>query len=107
VNASLRLTRRYSASPEEVWAVLTNRESLQRWLGRPVPGDARVVEPLRQLELAWQPDGEPPSLVRFDLEPVAGGTKLVLEHSRLDAVACMVYGRRWEEAIARLGGLVA
>jgi uncharacterized protein YndB with AHSA1/START domain len=107
LNASLRLTRRYAASPEEVWAALIDPDSVERWLGRPVPGAARIVEPLRRLELDWRPDGEPPSLVRFDLEPVADGTKLVLDHSRLDEVACMRYGSAWQEAIDRLGELVA
>jgi uncharacterized protein YndB with AHSA1/START domain len=107
VEASVRLTRRLAASPEEVWAALTEPESVMRWLGRPVPGEARVVERHRRLELDWRPDDEPPSLVRFDLLPVEGGTTLVLDHSRLDEPRCMRYGGAWTRAAVRLERLVA
>jgi uncharacterized protein YndB with AHSA1/START domain len=103
----VRLTRRYAASPQEVWAALTDPESLVRWLGRPIPGEARVVEHERRLELDWRPEGEPPSLVRLDLTPVGGGTQLVLDHSRLDEPTCMRYGGAWTRAVARLERLVA
>ena len=107
MEASVRLTRRFAASPEEVWAALTEPESVVRWLGRPVPGEARVVERHRRLELDWRPDGEPPSLVRFDLHPVDGGTTLVLDHSRLDERRCMRYGSAWIRVAERLQRLVA
>lgn len=105
--ASVRLTRRYAASPEEVWAALTDPGAVARWLGQPVPGDARVVQPQRRLELDWRPAGEPPSLVRFDLMPVDGGTTLVLEHTRLDDRTCMRYGSVWTRAVEPLQRLVA
>jgi uncharacterized protein YndB with AHSA1/START domain len=107
VSASVRLTRRYAASPEEVWAAITEPESVARWLARPIPGEARVIEPQRVLELDWRPDGEPPSVVRFDLSAVKGGTRLVLEHSRLDEQTCMRYGAAWTRALDRFQRLVA
>jgi uncharacterized protein YndB with AHSA1/START domain len=107
VEASVRLTRRYAASPEEVWAAITEPESVAHWLGRPIPGKARVVEPQRVLELEWRPDGEPPSVVRFDLAAVEGGTRLVLDHSRLDERTCMRYGAAWTRAFDRFQRLVA
>ena len=106
MNASVRLTRRYAASPEEIWAAITEPESVARWLGRPIPGEARVIEPQRVLELDWRPDGEPPSVVRFDISAVEGGTRLVLEHSRLDERTCMRYGAAWTRAFDRFHPLV-
>lgn len=86
---------------------MSDQSSFERWLGRPLPGEARVIEPQRCLELDWRPDGEPPSLVRLDVIPVEGGTKLVLEHRRLDERACMRYGGAWSRAVERLDRLVA
>ena len=106
MNASVRLTRRYAASPEEIWAAITEPESVARWLGRPIPGEARVIEPQRVLELDWRPDGEPPSVVRFDISAVEGGTRLELEHSRLDERTCMRYGAAWTRAFDRFHPLV-
>ena len=104
---SVRLTRRYAASPEEVWAAITDPESVARWLGRSIPGEAHVIEPHRVLELEWRPDGERPSVVRFDLSAVEGGTRLVLDHTRLDERTCMRYGAAWTRAFDRLQRLVA
>jgi uncharacterized protein YndB with AHSA1/START domain len=105
--ASVRLTRRYAASPEELWAALPEHDSVTRWLGSAIPGELRVVEPLRRLELDWRPEGERPSVVRLDLAADGGGTTLVLDHAPLDDRSCMRYGAAWTRAIARLDGLVA
>jgi uncharacterized protein YndB with AHSA1/START domain len=66
-----------------------------------------VIEPHRVLELEWRPDGERPSVVRFDLSAVEGGTRLVLDHTRLDERTCMRYGAAWTQAFDRLQRLVA
>ena len=107
MDASVRLTRRYAASPDEVWAAITEPESVARWIGRSIPGEARVVEPQRVLELEWRPEGERPSVVRFDVSAVEGGTRLVLDHTRLDEPTCMRYGAAWTRAFDRLQRLVA
>jgi uncharacterized protein YndB with AHSA1/START domain len=60
--------------------------------GEPVPEEFRghretgrvtACEPPRLLAFTWQ-DGGTASHVAFELAPVAGGTRLVLTHSRLD-----------------------
>ena len=122
-HCELRITRHYDAAPAEVWAALTDPESIGRWLARPVeldlaPGgaftlangvDARVVElePERLLELDWSHGGEERSLVRFELRPTGGGTVLVLEHGRIHAPIGMTYMSRWSAALARLDAEVA
>jgi uncharacterized protein YndB with AHSA1/START domain len=89
---------------ERVWAALTDPIALGRWfmdsdfaprLGHrftfraaPQPGwsgivhcEVTAVEPPRRLAYTW--DSDPPfvTLVTFTLTPVAGGTRLRLEHT--------------------------
>jgi uncharacterized protein YndB with AHSA1/START domain len=115
----LRLTRRYEATPAEVWAALTDEDSIGRWLAHVVdvelaPGgafvlangvDARVVEvePERVLELDWRVGGEEPSVVRFELhDDERGGTLLALAHGRIEAPLGMTYISRWSRALDRI-----
>jgi uncharacterized protein YndB with AHSA1/START domain len=115
----LRLTRRYDATPAEVWEALTDAGSIGRWLAPAVdvdlaPGgafvlangvDARVVEvePGRVLELDWRVGAEQPSVVRFELrEDDRGGTVVELGHARIEAPLGMMYISRWSRALDRL-----
>lgn len=123
--ASVRFTRRYAAPPADVWAAVTEPESVARWLGRvragriatgaeaelevdgkPVCVGVRVLEPERRLALDWHPPDEEPSVVRFELTADGDGTMLVLEHDRLDDRTCMRYGGVWTRAVDRLGATV-
>ena len=102
----VRFTRRYDATPSEVWAALTEPESIVRWLG-PVPTNVRDSEPERMLELDWLVPGDEPSIVRFELRPRAGGgTELVLDHRRINAVQGMLYSERWTNTLLRLDDLL-
>ena len=122
----MRLTRRYGAPPEEVWAALTEADSLARWLARPhrvelAPGGAfeldfnpermtgrvRELEPARVLELDWQHEGEQPSVVRIELVPDAGGTRLVLEHRQVEEAIGQGYAVGWSKHLDRLEDLLS
>ena len=115
---ALRLTRTYTAAPAEVWAVLTEPESLGRWLAPPgdvelsagggfevgqVRAEVREVERGRVLELDWRPPGEEPSIVRFELAPEGEGTKLVLDHRQVQEPVGMRYIARWTASLGRFG----
>jgi uncharacterized protein YndB with AHSA1/START domain len=123
----VRYTRYYRASPEEVWAALTEPASLARWLAPvgavdlreggsfelqlnpdwPMMGRVRAAEPSRLLELDWTGPGEQPSIVRFELSADGGGgTTLVLDHTRIDARIGMRYMTRWQHHLARLDAIV-
>ena len=122
----VRLTRHYRAAPEEVWAALTEPDSLGRWLAAPVEvdlrsggsfrlrlseretmdGRVRAVEPPRALELDWRRTGEDPSIIRFDLSPEREGTMLVLEHRRIEARIGMRYAAVWERRLLQLDAVV-
>jgi uncharacterized protein YndB with AHSA1/START domain len=102
----VRFTRRYDATPAEVWAALTEPESIARWLG-PTESSVRDSEPERLLELDWLPAGDEPSVVRFELRPTEdGGTQLVLDHRRINAVQGMLYAERWTNTLRRLDELL-
>jgi uncharacterized protein YndB with AHSA1/START domain len=100
-HCEVRFTRRYDATPAEVWAALTEPESVARWLG-PVPTSVRESDPERVLELNWLPPGDEPSVVRFELTAVEAGTQLVLDHRRINAVLGMPYMERWVNTLSRL-----
>jgi uncharacterized protein YndB with AHSA1/START domain len=122
----VRYTRYYRASPEEVWAALTEPASVERWLApvteidvreggafdlqldgaRPVKGRVRAADPSRVLELDWTGPGEQPSIVRFELTADDAGTTLVLDHRRIDAEIGMQYMTRWQQHLTRLDALV-
>ena len=94
----LRITRRYDASPAEVWDALMD---LDRWLAPPPGVTALETESERRLELEWSPDGEPPSTVTVELRAEGGRTVLVLEHIRIDATLGMRYLAAWSRALDR------
>src|SRR4051812_26729242 len=96
----LRLTRRFAAPCGEVWRVLTEPESVARWLAPPPGVELRTVEPERVLELVWQPDGEEPSVVRVELRAEGAGTTLVLDHRRIVAALGMRYMGLWTARLA-------
>ena len=80
---------------------LTRRARVRRTLAPPPPSVAlRTVEPERVLELAWNLDGEEPSLVRVELRAEGGGTTLVLDHRQIVATLGMRYLRIWTARLA-------
>jgi uncharacterized protein YndB with AHSA1/START domain len=124
-SCEVRYTRYYRAAPDEVWAALTQADSLARWLAPPgevalrrggpfelqlegetMKGRVRAVEPSRLLELDWAAGDEEPSIVRFELSPDGGGTVLVLDHRRIDARVGMRYMARWGTHLERLDAVV-
>jgi uncharacterized protein YndB with AHSA1/START domain len=97
---SLRITRRYAEPPADVWRALTDPESLERWLHPGFPVPQHEVEAERVLELDWGPPAEEPSVVRIELAPDGSGTKLVLDHARIEAVHGMAAMRFWLASFA-------
>ncbi|RME94345.1 MAG: SRPBCC domain-containing protein [Verrucomicrobia bacterium] len=103
--APVRIEAVYSVPPAAVWQALSTAESLRGWsfeqvaAFRPEPGfetcfvvasggrefphrwTVLEAEPGRRLVLRWRYDGYAgDSIVRFELEAVAGGTRVVLTH---------------------------
>jgi uncharacterized protein YndB with AHSA1/START domain len=118
---------RIDASPETVFAFLTDPELMVRWKGSsavldPVPGGIyRVdvapgnvavgeyveIDPPNRLVITWGWEGDqavPPgsSLVEIVLVPERGGTLLRLTHSKLPRGAETVQGEGWDHFLPRL-----
>jgi len=108
VSYRIDLEQSYSYPPEEVWRALTESAALAEWLmpndfeprlghkfqfrSKPMPGwrgfvECEVIEfeVPRRLAYTWVGDSDwkEPTIVRWTLEPVEGGTLLRLEHTNL------------------------
>ncbi|MBB5113241.1 uncharacterized protein YndB with AHSA1/START domain [Micromonospora echinospora] len=95
---SVLLRRTYQASPEEVWAALTDPDRISRWFLpvtgelRPggsfafegnVHGTVRRCEPTRLLALDWVIGDSPASEVELRLSGGTGRTVVELDHTAL------------------------
>jgi uncharacterized protein YndB with AHSA1/START domain len=120
--------RRYDATPGEVWAALVDPKSLARWLAPAVrieprtggafeldfpdaassrmSGRVRAVEPGRVLEVEWRYPGEAPSVVRFEVEALEDGTRLVVDHRGLERTLATGYGEGWQRHLEELRGIL-
>ncbi|MES1256959.1 MAG: SRPBCC domain-containing protein [Acidobacteriota bacterium] len=121
----LRLSETYPHPPDDVWSALTDSAALADWLmpndfepqlghrfqfrTRPAPGfdgtvNCEVIEldRPRRLAFTWKGGGLD-TVVRFTLEPVAEGTRLLLEHTGFrGARAVMVsfiLAKGWKKSI--------
>jgi uncharacterized protein YndB with AHSA1/START domain len=121
---AVRFERRYGASPEAVWAALTDPAKLSRWLAEAVAFEDRVggrvdlrfgddpdqvaqgailtYEPPHVLEYEWHWPGQTSSSVRFELSPDADGTLLVLDHRGLPKHVATAYAAGWHAYLDRL-----
>lgn len=118
----LRLTRRFEASPDELWQAITDAESVGRWLGRPlrfdlygagemelelsdgtsVTASVRKLDPPHLMELEWADEEGQPSLVSLTLMPEDEVTVLVLDHVQIGERFGMRYLGRWDSSLDRL-----
>lgn len=119
----VRLERRLTATPEEVWQLLVDPEEAATWLttldikpcvggsytlsfdnGMPTShGHITVFEPPTLLEFGWYEDEAIESRVRIELHPDDGATVLVLTHTLLhDTDDLQPYAEGWTYHLKRL-----
>jgi uncharacterized protein YndB with AHSA1/START domain len=126
---TLKFEAQYRFPPEAVWRVLTDSALIERWLMRndfqpelgaeftfrdkPVGGwdgivycKVTVFEPPRVLAYTWR-SNLIDTLVRFELEGDAKGTRLKLEHSGFeggfgDMMARFFMGLGWRRKVAKV-----
>ena len=123
---SVRFVRLIPAAPERVWRALTDPSELATWLAPGVVepragGDVRIEfegddslttgtvlvwDPYSTLEYTWNYVGEDRSVVRYELEPVDGGTELTLEHRLLQSGQAVGYGAGWHAHLDALAASV-
>lgn len=117
------------ATPDKVWAFLTDPDKLAIWFHRPntplldggyemigdesgerfMWGEVQVAEPFFRLEYTFEigPMGGAASLVKWTLTEVAAGTQLSLEHSGLPQGAeafdlSLALDKGWDEHMGRM-----
>jgi uncharacterized protein YndB with AHSA1/START domain len=117
--AEVVFERRFEAPRERIWRALTDPAELAGWLA-PAEIDMRVggsvvlkfedgeergtITELREPELlayTWN-EGKTDSLVRFELEPADGGTRLTLRHTFDGVVDLPSYGGGWHHHLELL-----
>lgn len=129
-HATLHFVRTYPHPPEAVWAALTEPEQLAAWFMtqavidgreggsvRMTSGPARFEwtgriltwQPHRVYEYEWNlaphddvPQGEQ-SVVRWELEPVEGGTRVTLTHRHLTKGTALGFAPGTHAFVDRLG----
>lgn len=125
ISDAVALERRLDATIQEVRHAMTAPDQLAGWLGRGllepfeggsvelitgghdggrVVGVVRRFTPPRLLELSWRLEGEPETVLRFELEQERDQTLLRLAHTDLPAKLLDDYQRGWTayaDAIAR------
>jgi uncharacterized protein YndB with AHSA1/START domain len=125
---TIRFERRLEFAPDEVWAALTEPDSLREWLAEAtvVPGregeisidfgeggheTGRITawDPPCVLAYEWNFVGEEPSHVRWELAALDNGrsTHVTLEHTRLESSAASGYGAGWHAHLDQLQGYLA
>lgn len=108
--------RFYPRPVETVWSALTEPERLKDWMGvsyvephvggrfdliqesaAPMTGRVQVWQPPKLLEFSWTNDDAPNSVIRYELTPAEGGTKLVFLQSGIlhKRSALMLPGWHW------------
>ena len=122
---ALRYERRYQATPDEVWAAVTDPESIKRWLfadsvieprvggafrltwdEQHTTGSVLAWEPPKLLEVEWL-ESDLQSILRIEISAVDGGTLLVLDHRKLTPEPALRVGPGWHAHLDTLGTVLA
>ncbi|MEW9697597.1 SRPBCC domain-containing protein [Paenibacillus sp. SI8] len=126
VGYQIGVRRSLPLSQEQVWHVLTSSQGRRLWLGvleemnftagysyrtdEGTSGEIRVVKPLEQLRMTWQPQNWPnPSTLQIRLIPAKSGkTTISFHQEKLDDERQRAAMKlRWEEAITAISNLIA
>lgn len=119
----------YAATPDEVWAALTDPERLSRWFGAAkgelrehgewtvtfdngsARGTVRECVPTTRFVTSWQWDHEPPDRPAAELTvaltPNDGGTTLELRHTGVDPASANGQAAGWHAHLEGLGNNLA
>ncbi|HEY0573847.1 MAG TPA: SRPBCC family protein [Pseudonocardia sp.] len=123
----LVFTRDLSHPIAKVWAVLTSRDQLREWapyvpdrdltsegpatvgmldadgsVAQSMPGTVRAIDPPRLLEHAFGND-----VLRWELSPIAEGTRLVLRHTFADGTLSSALAAGWHICLDVADALLA
>ncbi len=118
---SVSFERVFGHPVERIWEMISTPDGLERWLapanvdlrvgglvdidfgeGGVVGGEILSLVPGEVLEYVWRFVGEPDSVIRFELEPAIGGTRLKLTHRLLPSDQGVGYGAGWHAHLDQL-----
>ena len=121
----VRFVRHYPRPVETVWSALTEPERLADWMGisnveprvvgrvdrmidgpHPMTGRVLVWDPPSVLELSWSNTHAPDSVIRYELTPEGGGTRLVFTHQGMPYANSALMLPGWHDFLRRLGSLL-
>jgi uncharacterized protein YndB with AHSA1/START domain len=120
-HVDVRFERHYPRPVETVWSALTDPARLADWmgaskvepfvggrfetmLGGPHASTGRVTEwePPRVLEFTWSNTHAPDSVVRYELSPMDGGTRLSFSHRGMPYANSALMLPGWHDFFDRL-----
>lgn len=125
----ITLEQAYVFPPHRVWQALTDSAALAHWLmpndfeprlghkfrfnSKPMPGwrgfvecEVLEIDPPKRLVYSWlgDSDWQAPTIVRWTLEPIDGGTLLRLEHTGFQdpwgQEVISMFSRGWKKMLA-------
>jgi uncharacterized protein YndB with AHSA1/START domain len=121
----VRFVRHYPRPVEKVWSALTDPARLADWMGAShvepfvggrfdlmtdnehgSTGRVRVWDPPRVLEFSWSNTHSTDSVVRCELTPEAGGTRLVFIHQGMPYATSALMLPGWHGYLAALASVV-
>jgi uncharacterized protein YndB with AHSA1/START domain len=90
------------ATPEEVWAALTDEDRLEEWMAPEVELDSTVetIEEKERFAFTWSRPGEGESFVEFTLEPLPAGTRVTVVETPIGPTA--IASAMWDFRLSRL-----
>jgi uncharacterized protein YndB with AHSA1/START domain len=132
---TIKFKRQLNHPKEVVWKVITDSKEIFRWLpgykgtfdgykggaidifntvsGSHVTGDILVCDLCRVFEYEWHiapnqmfPNGEPESVVRWELEDSNSGTLLALTHNHLTKSTALAFAPGWHAYLDRLEAIL-
>jgi uncharacterized protein YndB with AHSA1/START domain len=105
---SMRVTREVvlDCPTTLAWELLTDREELAAWLGRPVDFELNIVDD-HTVGFIWSDGGREPSTVEFVIDEVAQGTRLTVTETPMRAsvaggIRRLPIGANWEDRLLDL-----
>lgn len=91
-------------STDEAWQLLTDREELEAWLGRPVDFDLDVV-PGERVRFVWSDGGGEPTEVEFVLDEADGRAHVTVTETLgvraavAGGIRRLPIGAQWEDRL--------
>ena len=121
----VRFERHYPRPMETVWRALTEPERLADWMGvseieprvggrirmmldgpHPMHGTVLEWDPPRVLAFSWSNTHAPNSVIRYELYPDDGGTRVSFTHIGMPYATSALMLPGWHDLLQRLGSVV-